>query len=211
MAHPASCRLPSHSDRRRADPDPQDLDRRRGHPGDSSAGQCRPGPVGWSAAGIRLPLSGGYWRRHAGLLRGCRVYPRRSCGARRRAVPGRMGLREPARRAGDGTLRLGHLERLMIRSHLTQGLLNYFDETDARVRETANTLDAQLLNTAAVSLEAHQLRVQREVDGRFLATCPLNLDNLGIYYRVQIPVNFLLSTDANGNLQRSEEHTSELQ
>ena len=89
----------------------------------------------------------------------------------------------------------------MIRSHLTQGLLNYFDETDARVRETANTLDAQLLNAAAVSLEAHQLRVKREIDGRFLATCPLNLDNLGIYYRVQIPVNFLLSTDANGNLQ----------
>src|ERR1035438_3999930 len=49
--------------------------------------------------------------------------------------------------------------------------------------------------------EAHQLRVKREIDGRIRATCPLNLDNLGIYYRVQIPVNFLMSTDANGNLQ----------
>ena len=88
----------------------------------------------------------------------------------------------------------------MIRSHLNQGLLNYFDETDTRVRETANTLDAQLLNAAAVSLEAHQLRVRREIDGRFLATCPLNLDNLGVYYRVQIPVSFHLANDAAGNL-----------
>ena len=88
----------------------------------------------------------------------------------------------------------------MIRSHLTQALLNYFDDTDVRVRETANTLDAQLLNTAALSLEEHQLRVQREIGGRFLATCPVNLDNHGVYYRAQIPVRFPLTSSSDGEL-----------
>jgi len=47
------------------------------------------------------------------------------------------------------------------RSHRTQVLLNYFDITDRRVREEPYTIDAQLLNTAAIALDDSQQRIAR--------------------------------------------------
>jgi hypothetical protein len=88
-----------------------------------------------------------------------------------------------------------------VRSYLTQGLQNYFDDSDARIRGFRSTLDAQLLNAAAVPMETHGLRMRREIVGRYPATCPLNLDNRGVYTRAQLPVGFVLDTDADGNLQ----------
>lgn len=84
------------------------------------------------------------------------------------------------------------------RSHLTQRLQNYFDVEDVRVRELPYSLDAQILNAAAQSMEVHQLRYQREVDGRLLSSCPLGIDNQGIYYRVQLPNDFVLPVDGTG-------------
>ena len=75
------------------------------------------------------------------------------------------------------------------RSYLTQVLLNYFDEKDVRVREGPATLDAQLLNGFAGSMEDLLSTLQREFDGRKLSTVPLNIDHEGIYYRVQIPAS----------------------
>ena len=88
-----------------------------------------------------------------------------------------------------------------VRSYLTQDLQNYFDDSDARIRGFRSTLDAQLLNAAAVPMETHGLRMRREIAGRYPATCPLNLDSRGVYTRAQLPVGFVLDTDADGNLQ----------
>ena len=88
----------------------------------------------------------------------------------------------------------------MIRSHITQNLQNYFDENDTRVRRYPNTLDAQLLNAAAGLLEEHEMRLHREIRGRYPALCPLHLDNRGVYYKVQLPAGFQLQSDAQGNL-----------
>lgn len=85
-------------------------------------------------------------------------------------------------------------------SHITQTLLNYFDETDIRIRQAKYTLDAQMLNVYAQSMEMSNLRVTRETNGRYLTTCPLNVDNKGVYYAFQVPSNVALATDANGNL-----------
>jgi hypothetical protein len=71
----------------------------------------------------------------------------------------------------------------MHRSHLTQELQNYFDVKDPRVREVPYTIDAQLLNLAAVELEDLDLRLQRE-SGRALRTVALNIDNRGVYFGV---------------------------
>ena len=92
-------------------------------------------------------------------------------------------------------------EFVPLRSYLTQELQNYFDDSDVRIRGFRSTLDAQLLNAAAVPMEAHALRMSREIAGRYPATCPLNLDNRGVYTRAQLPTGFVLSTDADGNLQ----------
>jgi hypothetical protein len=83
------------------------------------------------------------------------------------------------------------------RSHLTQRLQNYFDIEDARVRQLPYSLDAQILNAAAQSMEVHSLRYEREISGRMLASCPLSIDNRGVYYRVQLPNDFPLAADAD--------------
>lgn len=87
----------------------------------------------------------------------------------------------------------------MLRSPLTQQLQNYFDINDSRVRNAQNSLDAQLLNAAATCMEEHNLRFQRELNARYISTCPLNIDNRGVYYKLQLPPGFVLPTDADGN------------
>jgi len=79
------------------------------------------------------------------------------------------------------------------RSHRTQVLLNYFDITDRRVREEPYTIDAQLLNTAAIALDDSQQRIAREIASRTLATCPTGIDNRGVYYMVKLPNDFPLA------------------
>ena len=79
------------------------------------------------------------------------------------------------------------------RSHRTQVLLNYFDPTDRRVREEPYTIDAQLLNTAAMVLDDSQQRINREIAACTLATCPTGIDNRGIYYMVALPNDFSLT------------------
>jgi hypothetical protein len=73
------------------------------------------------------------------------------------------------------------------RSHLTQELLNYFDETDVRTREIPWTIEAQLLNAAACAIEESDLRISREIRSTQLGRAPLNLDNRGVWRRIQIP------------------------
>src|SRR3954470_376348 len=80
----------------------------------------------------------------------------------------------------------------MHRSHLTQELQNYFDVKDPRVREGPYTIDAQLLNLAAVELEDLDLRMQRE-SGRALRAVALNIDNRGVYFGVSVPAEVDLS------------------
>lgn len=79
-------------------------------------------------------------------------------------------------------------------SHRTQVLLNYFDSADQRIREQPYTIDAQLLNTAAIALDDNEQRVGREVAASLLATCPTGLDNQGVYYAVKLDPDFLLSS-----------------
>jgi hypothetical protein len=84
----------------------------------------------------------------------------------------------------------------MHRSHRLQELLNYFPDTDPRVREGASTLDAQLLNAFATAIEDQESRFRRELDARFLATCPLNLDNHGVWHRLIVPPGQSLDNNA---------------
>lgn len=81
----------------------------------------------------------------------------------------------------------------LFRSPRLQTLLNYFDSEDVRMRELPYTLDAQLLNGAAMSLDEAEQRLNREIASRTLATCPLHLDNRGVYYQIAIPNDFPLS------------------
>ena len=74
----------------------------------------------------------------------------------------------------------------MHKSHKLHALLNYFDEKDVRVRELPYTIDAQLLNGVAVQLEDVELRVNREIAARTLATTPVHLDNRGVYHAVRV-------------------------
>jgi hypothetical protein len=83
----------------------------------------------------------------------------------------------------------------MHRAHKTQDLLNYFDEKDVRVREIPYTLDAQLLNAAAIQLEDVELRLKREIDARVLATTPVHLDNRGVYRAVRLDNELPLAED----------------
>jgi hypothetical protein len=87
-----------------------------------------------------------------------------------------------------------------FRSYLTQIFLNYFDDSDTRVREMPWTIDAQLLNSMAQSMEMSSMRINREIKGRYLTQCPLLLDNKGVYYSVKIPSSVVLPTDSAGNL-----------
>lgn len=73
------------------------------------------------------------------------------------------------------------------RSHLTAVLTNYFDATDTRTREHPWTLEAQLLNGVACSLEESEARVAREIAAVRRGQTPLNLDNRGLWYRAQLP------------------------
>src|ERR1035438_2679629 len=76
-------------------------------------------------------------------------------------------------------------------SYLTQTLLNYYDETDIRVRTYPFTIAAQLFNLAANALEDLSLRYSREVNARFLETTPIQLDNQGVYYGARLPNTFV--------------------
>src|SRR3954452_23237111 len=76
-----------------------------------------------------------------------------------------------------------HLGR---RSFLLQFLLNYFDDYDQRERRGTSTLDAQLLNPLARQLEDLQMRIRREYSVLNMRGVPLNLDNRGTYYKVQV-------------------------
>jgi hypothetical protein len=101
----------------------------------------------------------------------------------------------------DGSILLSLQQDLGLprlrRSHRLQEMLNYFDDKDIRVRELPNTLDAQLLNTAAVQLDELDLRLNRETDSRGLAATPVQADNRGVYYSVRVPNSFALPDDPN--------------
>lgn len=77
-------------------------------------------------------------------------------------------------------------------SHLTTELTNYFDEQDTRVRQVRHCLDAQVLNVAAMGLEAAELRLNREIQGRSLHQVPQNLDNRGVYQKLSLPPSLTL-------------------
>lgn len=77
-------------------------------------------------------------------------------------------------------------------SHITQQLLNYFDEKDVRIRENPISLGAQLLNCAAISTESLKLKVNREMGAFNFSDVPLNIDSNGVYYSVVVPLSFQL-------------------
>ena len=84
------------------------------------------------------------------------------------------------------------------RSWMLEEMLNYFPDTDERVRSLRYSLDAQLLNPMALAMEGHQCRVTREVQARsFEAT--LNIDNRGVYYKCYVPSSVALGTTVDGN------------
>src|SRR3954447_9925413 len=90
-----------------------------------------------------------------------------------------------------------HLGR---RSFLLQYLLNYFDDYDQRIRRGTSTIDAQLLNPFARHLEELQMRLKREYSVLDLRRAPLNIDNQGTYYKVQIPETYVFDATADGSL-----------
>lgn len=85
-------------------------------------------------------------------------------------------------------------------SHLTQKMLNYFDEADVRVRQNKYTIDAQLINSFAQAIELNDLKINREINARSLTNCPFNIDNGGVYTQFKIPANSGVPTDVNGNI-----------
>ncbi len=97
---------------------------------------------------------------------------------------------------------------MTARSHLTQELLNYFDETDTRTRECPNTLEAQLLNSAALAFEESDARISREIDGRTLARVPANLDNRGVWYGVQLPPGLAIADSGPQTVRGSNDGTN---
>lgn len=86
------------------------------------------------------------------------------------------------------------------RPFLLQALLNYFDDADVRVRESRNSLDAQLLGPLASALESIQMRLAREQASTDPRNCPLNVDNFGVYHKIQIPDTYEFAAAANGSL-----------
>lgn len=83
---------------------------------------------------------------------------------------------------------------MTLRSHLTQVMQNYFDATDVRSRENPTSLEAQILNMAALSLEDLTSRITRE-SNQTLQTVPVNIDNGGVYYTSRVPEAFLTGPD----------------
>jgi hypothetical protein len=77
-----------------------------------------------------------------------------------------------------------------VQSHTTQELLNYFDHGERRLREIPYTIDAQLLNMAALGLDDVSLRIARENAAQSLAACPTELDNRGIYYATPLDPSY---------------------
>jgi hypothetical protein len=80
---------------------------------------------------------------------------------------------------------------------MLEEMLNYFPDTDERVRSLKYSLDAQLLNPMALGMEGHQRRVTREVRARSFAA-PLNLDNRGVYYKCYVPPSLNLAITPDG-------------
>ena len=68
------------------------------------------------------------------------------------------------------------------------------------MRRGASTLDAQLLNPLALRLEEIQLRLKREQGVADINNVPLNIDNQGTYYKLQIPDTYEFQADSEGNL-----------
>lgn len=87
-----------------------------------------------------------------------------------------------------------------IYSHLTQVMLNYYPDTDIRVRENPVTVVAQLLNSIANPMELQNMQIQRELRALNLSDVPMNIDNGGVYYGALVPLSFNLPYDAQGNL-----------
>ncbi len=85
-------------------------------------------------------------------------------------------------------------------SYLTQKLLNYFPDTDIRIRENPISLGAQLLNAVGFQMENQQRKIQRELRALNLSDMPMNIDNGGVYYATLVPVSFTLPVDSQGNL-----------
>src|SRR5271170_2830704 len=85
-------------------------------------------------------------------------------------------------------------------STLTQQLLNYFPDTDIRVRENPITISAQLLNSVAFQMEEQNLRINREIRALNLSDVPMNIDNEGVYYAALVPLAFDLPSNAQGVL-----------
>ncbi len=81
----------------------------------------------------------------------------------------------------------GQPDRTAFVSRLTQEMLNYFDSEESRIRQARHTLDHQLLNTVAQSLEKSITKQEREVLSSRPLNVPVNLDNRGVYYKVQVP------------------------
>lgn len=82
-----------------------------------------------------------------------------------------------------------------FRSHLTQEMLNYFDQGDVRVREQKYTIDAQLLNVFAQQLELSDTRFNRELGSTRLVHCPVNIDNKGVYFQQPLGSSFDYTVD----------------
>lgn len=83
-------------------------------------------------------------------------------------------------------------------SHLTQKLLNYFPDTDARIRENPISLGAQLLNAIAFQMENQQRKIDRELRALNLSDVPMNIDNEGVYYATRVPPSFVLPVNSQG-------------
>lgn len=85
-------------------------------------------------------------------------------------------------------------------SHLTQVALNYFPDTDVRIRENPVSLGAQLLNSIAFQMEGQNTRLTRELRAFNMSDMPMNIDNTGVYYATLVPSDFSLPIDDQGNL-----------
>lgn len=83
-------------------------------------------------------------------------------------------------------------------SHLTQQLLNYFPDTDPRVRENPVSISGQLLNAVAFQMENQQRRINRELRALNLSDVPMNIDNEGVYYATRVPTSFILPVTSEG-------------
>lgn len=97
-----------------------------------------------------------------------------------------------------------------LRSWLLEELLNYFPDTDLRVRNLKYSLDAQLLNPVALGMEDHLRRFDREVRSRSFQA-PLNIDNRGVYYKCLVPPSFSLGLTADGVLAAPQNVRGRLQ